>query len=176
MSEVLLAWDLKNRLFQVENITLRFPFDFEMTPLEFSPWKFTFFSQILANPLEFKLYSLEFSTDTHNRWVIAFLKKPNGEIFSFFLSLPLYCSLHFVLDIDECSTGSHQCSQHCENTIGSYLCSCQPGFSLSSVDQVTCESMSKSIIHSSFVYLYKIYCDNWHDPVYCFQLLQWLMA
>lgn len=31
------------------------------------------------------------------------------------------------LDINECS-GSHACSQICSNTVGSYTCSCRPGY------------------------------------------------
>ena len=34
------------------------------------------------------------------------------------------------LDIDECSTNSHTCDVNafCNNTSGSYKCSCNPGF------------------------------------------------
>ena len=39
----------------------------------------------------------------------------------------LYCQYH--ADIDECSSGSHNCDSDeratCTNTIGSYLCSCK---------------------------------------------------
>ena len=31
-------------------------------------------------------------------------------------------------DIDECTEGTHQCQQNCHNTIGSYTCSCNNGF------------------------------------------------
>ena len=55
------------------------------------------------------------------------------------------------LDIDECAMGSHQCSQNCTNTQGSYFCSCQPGYDLSSIDQVTCQSMCTSLL---FIILY----------------------
>lgn len=40
-------------------------------------------------------------------------------------------------DIDECATGENQCNQKCNNTEGSYLCSCVDGFRLDT-DNVTC--------------------------------------
>ena len=35
-------------------------------------------------------------------------------------------------DIDECAIGTSGCSQLCNNTIGSYVCLCNPGYQLSS--------------------------------------------
>ena len=43
------------------------------------------------------------------------------------LSLDLNNLIFFVLDIDECQT-SFPCDQNCNNTIGSYICSCEDGF------------------------------------------------
>ena len=40
-------------------------------------------------------------------------------------------------DIDECEGGSHDCSQICVNTPGSYYCNCQRGFQL--VSDTECE-------------------------------------
>ena len=36
----------------------------------------------------------------------------------------------FYLDIDECAEGSHECSANavCNNTKGSYNCTCNPGY------------------------------------------------
>lgn len=34
----------------------------------------------------------------------------------------------FILDIDECSTGNHDCQNGCENTEGGYKCICPAGF------------------------------------------------
>ena len=34
------------------------------------------------------------------------------------------------LDIDECAEGSHSCTQICMNMVGSYSCSCEPGYHL----------------------------------------------
>uniref|UniRef100_A0A8C1A6L2 EGF-like-domain, multiple 7 n=1 Tax=Cyprinus carpio carpio TaxID=630221 RepID=A0A8C1A6L2_CYPCA len=39
-------------------------------------------------------------------------------------------------DVDECKEG-HRCSQKCVNTLGSYRCVCQDGFSLAE-DEITC--------------------------------------
>ena len=33
-------------------------------------------------------------------------------------------------DVDECTEGTHQCQQVCQNTIGSYTCGCNDGFIL----------------------------------------------
>ena len=39
-------------------------------------------------------------------------------------------SVHFVIDIDECTENSHNCSHECINTIGSYVCDCNIGYQL----------------------------------------------
>ena len=46
----------------------------------------------------------------------------------------------FATDIDECAHGTDNCSQMCNNTIGSYICSCQLDYYLSA-DSVTCLGM-----------------------------------
>ena len=49
----------------------------------------------------------------------------------------------FILsDIDECDPDKslHRCNQICENTLGSYKCSCEKGFEISR-DGYTCEGM-----------------------------------
>ena len=38
-------------------------------------------------------------------------------------------------DIDECGLGTHQCAQNCSNTVGSYTCSCQTGYTLNADGQ-----------------------------------------
>ena len=47
-------------------------------------------------------------------------------------------------DIDECIEGSANCDQDCTNTIGSYMCSCNPGYHLAS-DGRTCNGKSVSV-------------------------------
>ena len=47
----------------------------------------------------------------------------------------IHCCLSFTpmhADINECTTGTHQCAHNCQNTIGSYTCSCRTGYRLAS--------------------------------------------
>jgi hypothetical protein len=44
----------------------------------------------------------------------------------------------FLTDVDECKEGSLDCEHTCINTVGSYHCECQDGFSLRT-DNHTCE-------------------------------------
>ena len=37
-------------------------------------------------------------------------------------------TVHLAIDIDECATTNGGCGQICNNTEGSYNCSCQPGY------------------------------------------------
>ena len=37
-----------------------------------------------------------------------------------------------IIDIDECSENSHLCQHICYNTNGSYVCDCEPGFTMDS--------------------------------------------
>ena len=46
-------------------------------------------------------------------------------------------SSHKTTDIDECQEGAHLCDQTCINTVGSYMCQCNDGYTLS-VDGTTC--------------------------------------
>ena len=45
--------------------------------------------------------------------------------------------LLFPADVNECETENGQCEATCENTIGSYRCSCPPGMRLR-LDERTC--------------------------------------
>ncbi|XP_075041844.1 epidermal growth factor-like protein 7 [Mixophyes fleayi] len=44
---------------------------------------------------------------------------------------PGWTGQHCQTDVDECKTGSHRCSQICNNSAGSFYCGCQEGFHLS---------------------------------------------
>ena len=48
----------------------------------------------------------------------------------------IYVYIMFCTDDDECELGTHNCSSRCENTEGSFICSCESGYEL--VDQVNC--------------------------------------
>lgn len=47
------------------------------------------------------------------------------------------CLSVVFIDLDECVEELHLCQQVCQNTLGSYRCSCSPGFQLSS-DGTSC--------------------------------------
>jgi hypothetical protein len=42
-----------------------------------------------------------------------------------------------ITDIDECQEETHQCALTCNNTIGSYVCQCNAGYSLG-IDEIAC--------------------------------------
>ena len=69
----------------------------------------------------------------------------------------LLTSLCILLaDINECSEETHQCTQNCNNTIGSYVCSCNSGFIID-VDGRTCDGeMVDYFIILCCIYKHKI--------------------
>ena len=50
--------------------------------------------------------------------------------------------LFLPLDIDECASGTDACAHSCQDTQGSYTCSCRSGYALNA-DGRTCASMKK---------------------------------
>ena len=44
--------------------------------------------------------------------------------------LPLVVTLLLYVDIDECTTGIHNCTQRCVNTPGGYDCECFSGYEM----------------------------------------------
>lgn len=49
------------------------------------------------------------------------------------------CSGFLLTEMDECSLPDNGgCEQHCENTLGSYKCTCEPGYELTA-DKRSCE-------------------------------------
>ena len=57
-------------------------------------------------------------------------QSPLFEFYKFFISIPGSNLLHPSLDIDECSTQTHNCSLNgiCTNVDHSFECECQSGF------------------------------------------------
>ena len=74
-----------------------------------------------------------FSTLLHSHF-LPFLSPPTSSFFHFTF---LVFAFYFIADIDECAV-PNECHQGCLNTNGSFLCTCLPGFLLSS-DGTTCE-------------------------------------
>ena len=56
----------------------------------------------------------------------------------------IYCS-SFLLDINECVDSNGGCHQLCNDTDGSYECSCYEGYQLVP-DDITCEGVYISIV------------------------------
>jgi len=56
-----------------------------------------------------------------------------------------------LIDIDECLTNNGECSVNaiCSNTIGSFTCACQPGYS---GEGKTCNGMIFAFFSSSFFF------------------------
>ena len=60
-------------------------------------------------------------------------------------------SLSLSLDVNECNTGAHNCTQKCTNTDGGFKCSCNKGYRLAN-DDVTC-SGNQATISIATVYI-----------------------
>ena len=67
-----------------------------------------------------------------------------------------YFTLFFV-DINECSLNSDGCDQVCTNTLGSFQCGCNRGYTLNA-DEITCSGMSG--IHRITCTAQYIVCDS----------------
>ncbi len=67
--------------------------------------------------------------------------------------------IKYILDIDECSTGSHDCHVHstCTNTTGSFSCACNEGFS---GDGVNCVDRNNSPFLLCSISSYKMFKKN----------------
>ena len=46
--------------------------------------------------------------------------------------IEVFLIITFVADINECSSNNGGCAQNCHNTVGSYNCTCNTGYSLAS--------------------------------------------
>ena len=52
--------------------------------------------------------------------------------FQWYPGISSYCRRWFLSDLNECLLEIHSCAHSCHNTIGSYECSCDEGYHLSS--------------------------------------------
>ena len=77
-------------------------------------------------------------------------------------------------DIDECSTNNGGCGDNCTNTVGSFTCSCLPGYTLNSADHKTCDgtyaldfAVSRTVSQLPFVIRWPVFCPDWEDFWIC---------
>ena len=64
----------------------------------------------------------------------------------FFVAMCLYFfSFLFYTDNNECLMGTDRCEQNCHNTVGSYTCSCNAGYTLNS-DGRNCNGMYAQLL------------------------------
>lgn len=69
-------------------------------------------------------------------------------------------SYFFPADINECAEGLSSCSQVCTNTVGSYTCSCHPGYTLDA-DSSTC-TLSAGMLCCWWVHGHNFTFDNFY--------------
>ena len=62
------------------------------------------------------------------------------------------------LDIDECAENLHICEQQCSNSIGSYSCSCNPGYRLAANNK-TCDGKINHIPSTYYNFTFFIVTD-----------------
>ena len=64
----------------------------------------------------------------------------------------VYTQLSIDPDIDECTNNTHNCTQTCTNTDGSFTCGCNSGYVLDS-DGVTCNGLYRNYtLYICYVY------------------------
>ena len=54
---------------------------------------------------------------------------------------------YIITDLDECATNQHNCSDrmHCNNTMGSYECTCKEGYNFSMGNEEKCQGNKKCV-------------------------------
>ena len=72
-----------------------------------------------------------------------FLRTESRKFAMFAISTVFFLLLSSVTaaDINECDKNNGGCEQNCDNTVGSFECSCDPGFTLNA-DMLNCDGMS----------------------------------
>jgi len=92
----------------------------------------------------------------------------------------------FYSDIDECVQGLAGCSQSCNNTVGSYFCTCMDGFELGTNNQTCtgdyiisnyieyCNLQLKSLYHNSYCLTFSKPPQSNKNHVAYFSNIQWL--
>ena len=64
-------------------------------------------------------------------------------------------TLFVCTDVDECERGEYQCSQHCQNSVGSYYCYCNPGY-VRTANGLDCEGKCTCLLTLCMRYLFSI--------------------
>lgn len=67
------------------------------------------------------------------------------NVSSLFCRFSLSGDMRSCVDVDECQGASGPCDQKCNNTVGSYECSCAPGFTLEK-DRHRCKSIEEALL------------------------------
>ena len=72
-----------------------------------------------------------------------------------FICIYTYFWHHSLLDVDECTAGTDSCQHSCVNTVGSYTCTCNSGYSLNNDGQSCSGIYLTSVLNKGcYYYLY----------------------
>lgn len=99
-------------------------------------------------------------------------------LFLFYIIHCKYCYFTTSVDINECSEGTHQCAHNCQNTVGSYTCSCRTGYRLSSNGRScygkpahACIDSFEFFVAKSISYTYNYSNDYFNNNIIIIQVL-----
>ncbi|GAA6092590.1 uncharacterized protein si:dkey-163f14.6 [Tachysurus ichikawai] len=100
----------------------------------------TFYFHTIPNPAPFQ-YKHYIQYACYAGYTLA-----NGDVYSYCLQDGQWSGVTpMCIDLDECVEGLHECQQVCENTFGSYRCSCRLGFQLST-DRMSCTDVNECVL------------------------------
>ena len=68
-----------------------------------------------------------------------------------YILMNMHTFVSILSDTDECIDGTHNCSQICTNTKGSFICGCNSGFLLDA-DGATCNGMHIYYLHANIIH------------------------